>query len=98
MSGRDRSDHFQSHGGDFNPPFTSAEDYEAAGIAFLTTALTGNMKEGLRRNGDVIRFDSSTDEFAICDRNGVLKTYYKPDPKIHKQKDNTAYFRGQCQK
>jgi filamentous hemagglutinin len=98
MTKLDRDDHFQCHNPEFDPSFASAEDYEAAGIAFLTGPLTGTMMEGMRRNGDIIRFDSATDEFAICDRNGVLKTYYKPTPAIHKQRDNIVYFRGQLLK
>jgi filamentous hemagglutinin len=93
----ERDNHFQLHGNEFNPMFASAAEYEAAAIAFLTGPLAGSM-ECVRRNGDTIRFDPATDEFAICDRDGVLKTYYKPSPSIHKQKDNTTYFRGQCKK
>ena len=93
----ERNDHFQFHGREFSPAFASAEDYEAAAIAFLTCPLTDTMLEGSRRNGDVIRFNRATDEFAICDRDGVLKTYYE-DPRIHKQRDNVAYFEGQCLK
>jgi filamentous hemagglutinin len=93
----ERENHFQLHGSEFNPVFGSAVDYEAAAIAFLSTPLAGRM-ECVRRNGDTIRFDDATDEFAICDRDGILKTYYKPDPAIHRQKDNTAYFKGQCLK
>lgn len=94
----DRDDHFQSHNPEFKPPFASAADYEAAGVAFLSGALTGNMMECVRRNGDIVRYDRATSEFAICDSYGALRTYYKPDPAVHKQKDNVSYFRGQCLK
>jgi len=94
----EREDHFQVHELDFNPPFASAGEYEAGGIAFLTATATNTIMECMRRNGDTIRYDLSTNEFAICDRDGVLRTYYKPDPSIHRQKDNIAYFKGQCLK
>jgi pyocin large subunit-like protein len=54
--------------------------------------------ECVRRNGDTIRYNPPTNEFAICDRDGVLRTYYKPDRAIHKQKDHITYFKGQCLK
>ena len=94
----ERDDHFQVHELEFDPPFASAADYEAAGIAFLTGTVTAIIMECVRRSGDTIRYNPSTNEFAICDRDGVLRTYYKPDPIIHKQKDNITYFRGQCLK
>ena len=54
--------------------------------------------EGVRRNGDIVRYDTGSNEFAICDRDGILLTYYKPDPAIHRERDNITYFRGQCLK
>jgi len=93
----ERENHFQLHGSEFKPRFASAADYETAAIAFLAGPLAGRM-ECVRRNGDTIRFDPVTNEFAICDRDSVLKTYYRPNPAIHHQKDNTAYFKGQCKK
>ena len=94
----DRDDHFQNHVGEFDPPFGSAEEYEKAAIAFLTAPLTGAIMEGVRRNGDIVRYDTGSNEFAICDRDGILLTYYKPDPAIHRERDNITYFRGQCLK
>ncbi len=93
-----RADHFKRHGGEFDPAFASAEDYEAAAVAFLTAPLIGRIMECERRNGQVRRFNPDTDELAICDRNGVLKTYFRPDPNRHKQKDNVTYFKKECLK
>ena len=93
-----KEDHFLNHKDEFQPPFKSSDEYEAKAIEFLTRQPWDTMLECVRRNGDVIRFDTRTDEFAICDRDGHLKTYYKPDTYWHRQESNLAYFRGQCAK
>ena len=95
-----KEDHFWDHNYEFNPEFTSADAYEAAAIEFLRRELTPGttMLECIRRNGDIIRFDTRTDEFAICNRDGYLKTYYRADTYWHRQESNLAYFRQQCAK
>jgi filamentous hemagglutinin len=94
----EKENHFLDHRHEFGDTFSSADEYEAAAIAFLMAPLTGTVLQCVRRNGDALRFDPSTDEFAICDRAGYLKTYYKPDPSWHEQASNLIYFRGQCAK
>jgi pyocin large subunit-like protein len=98
MDPEEKDNHFLDHNREFEPEFTSAEEYEAAAIAFLTCPLSDMVHECVRRNGDRIRFDQATDEFAICDRDGRLKTYYKPDTYWHRQESNLIYFKGQCAK
>jgi filamentous hemagglutinin len=92
----DRDDHFQNHEFEFLPPFATAQEYESAGIAFLTAPLGGAIMEGVRQNGDIVRYDSQSNEFAICDRSGILLTYFKPNPAVHRERDNIAYFKAQC--
>jgi pyocin large subunit-like protein len=71
----ERESHFQVHELEFNPPFASGAEYEIAPIAFLTAPVTATVMECVRRNGDTIRYNPPTNEFAICDRDGVLRTY-----------------------
>ena len=92
----EKENHFLDHWHEFTPELPSADAYEAAAIQFLTKARTATIFECLRRNGDVIRFDQTTDEFAICSRDGILKTYYKPTPQWHRRGSNLAYFWEQC--
>ena len=94
----DRDDHFQNHEHEFDPPFASAEEYEEAGIAFLTARPTRAIMEAVRRNGDLVRYSPLSNEFAICDRDGILLTYYKPNPLVHREPDNVTYFRKQSLK
>ena len=98
VSLEEKENHFLDHNREFEPEFESADEYETAAIEFLTKKAWNTMLECVRRNGDVIRFDTRTNEFAICNRYRQLKTYYKPDTYWHKQESNLAYFKGQCAK
>jgi pyocin large subunit-like protein len=94
ISKYDRDLHFDLHGAEFTPPFGSAEEYEAAAIDFLKKPLAGTIAEGMRvKDGHIVRYDSATNEFAIRDTGGNVTTYFKPNPAIHGQSDNHAYFR-----
>lgn len=94
VSKYDRDTHFDAHNAEFVPPFPSAEEYEAAAIAFLNRPVTGTIKGALRvKDGHVARYDTATNELAMCDATGAVTTYFKPDPAIHKQGDNLTYFR-----
>jgi len=94
----ERENHFQDHEVEFGGQFRTATDYESAAIAFLTVPMTDTMLECVRRNGDVLRYDTATNTLAICNRDGILKTFYRPDPKYHLERDNLAYFEEQCKK
>ncbi|HYD38569.1 MAG TPA: hypothetical protein VEA60_13215, partial [Allosphingosinicella sp.] len=34
-----------------------------------------------------------TQEFGIIRKDGAIRTYFKPDPKVHRMKTNEDYFR-----
>lgn len=75
--------------------FASEADYEAAAVAFMSKPAGGTMNEGVRvRDGHIIRFDSATNEFGICDLSGFITTYFIPHPAVHKLGDNLTYFRS----
>jgi len=92
----DRDGHFAAHRAEFGGRFADSLEYEAGAVAFFDLPLAGNMMEGMRTDGWKIRFDSATDEFAICDPDGYIRTYFKPDPRKHKLANNVAYFRRRC--
>ena len=94
ISDYDRKVHFDAHGAEFAPPFASETEYEAAAIAFMSKPGGATIDEALRiKDRAVIRWDTSTDEFGICDFSGHVTTYFIADPARHKQGDNLAYFR-----
>lgn len=92
----DRDQHFEDHGHEFSPVFASSQEYEAAAIEFLSGPLVGSMMESLRQDGATVRYNPATNELAICDVDGYVRTYFKPNPAIHKLADNLTYFRRRC--
>ena len=86
-------DHFERHGDDFGAQ--SAQEYERMADDFLTGPLRPGVQEKHRSNGDVVRFDAQTDEFGVVSGDGVIRTYYKPDPAVHGRTDNQEYFDDQ---
>ena len=92
----DKDDHYLRHGGDFGG--SSADDYEAMAIAFLSGPLAATMVECFRASGDRIRFDKATQAFAVCDKGGNLRTFFKPSRIIHRRKSNLDYFKAECGK
>lgn len=85
-----RAGHYGDHGTDFGA--TSESDYEQKADAFLRCALTVDHHERVRANGDTVRFNIVTDEFAILSNDGFIRTYYKPDPGIHGEGTNYDYY------
>jgi len=97
----DRLQHFEDHAegvsDEFNGRFQTPEEYEKGGVAFLNRPIVGNLIEQPRtKDGWRLRIDLDTDEFAICDRAGFLRTYYKANPFEHGKGDNLKYFRKRC--
>ena len=72
--------HFVDHGHEFTPPFINAADYEQAAVDFMQGLMGPNIYQGVRSNGDIIRFNEVTNEFGIARSDGVIRTYYISDP------------------
>jgi filamentous hemagglutinin len=78
------------HGGDFGS--ASAAQYEQSADMFLNSPLSATRVERIRQDGDIIRFDILTNEFAVKSPDGYIRTYYKPNPAIHGQPSNYDYY------
>jgi filamentous hemagglutinin len=101
-------EHFWDHGSDFGAK--DEYDYQERAREFLNAdlAVRTTVQECIRaRNGDVIRFDRTTDEYGVIGYDGIIKTYYKPVPrhsappgtppgKTHGFLTNELYFRDTC--
>ena len=85
-------DHFDRHGGDFGAK-TPAE-YEAQAKAFLTGPKPSGVLEKVRSNGDIGRYNPTTDEFGVASPSAI-RTYFKPDPTVHGMPTNLDYFLAQ---
>lgn len=86
-------DHFNRHGADFGA--TSPTQYQQMADNFLTGPRGANTLERTRANGDVVRYDPTTDAFGVVSSNGTVRTYYVPDPAIHGYATNLDYFNAQ---
>jgi RHS repeat-associated protein len=87
-----RDAHFIKHRAEF--AFKTAVGYERAAAGFLTGKLPKGVLEGVRKNGDRVRFNPNTDEFGIIRADGAIRTYFVPNPAEHKFVDNMSYFRN----
>jgi len=93
----DRADHFKKHAQDFDA--ASEIDYEQLAVVFLNAPRDVRIVEGTRRsNGDIIRFHKVTQEFAVMGSDGIVKTFYKPDPAWHGFRSNSHTSRNECAK
>jgi filamentous hemagglutinin len=86
-------DHFIRHGTDFGA--TSSAQYQQMADNFLTGPRGTNTLERIRPNGDVVRYDPTTDAFGVVSSNGTVRTYYVPDPAVHGYATNLDYFNAQ---
>ena len=92
-----KQDHFDLHGDDFDA--ASSDEYEALAIAFLgSDMMEATMVECVRKNGDRIRFDKASQAFGVCDKDGNLRTFFKPSPLVHGHRTNLQYFESECGK
>jgi pyocin large subunit-like protein len=93
-----RQDHFKRHGSDFGA--RDAVRYEEMADTFLGSPLTAETLECTRAsNGDIVRYNPTTDEFGVLSSSRTIKTYYKPKPwnKV-KFPNNMEYWKEQCKK
>jgi RHS repeat-associated protein len=89
-----RASHFIKHGAKFGSKTAAA--YERSAGAFLAGKPGKGVMQGVRSNGDIVRYNPKTNEFAVRTKDGAIRTYFKPDPAIHKQKSNLDYFRKEA--
>lgn len=71
-------------------------DYENRALDFLTKPATPTLHECSRKLGDLVRYDSATDEFAIFSHDGFIRSYFKPTTATHGMKSNLDYFKKEC--
>jgi pyocin large subunit-like protein len=83
---------------------TTQTEYEAEAVRFLTSPSRSGLMECNRTGGDVVKYDTATEEFGVLASDGTIRTYYKPVPcsaavtvNCHGETDNLAYFRKACQ-
>jgi filamentous hemagglutinin len=88
-----RQDHFDRHGSDFGA--ATPEEYERQADDFLNGPRGDEVLEKVRPNGDIVRYNPTTDEFGVTRADGTIRTYFKPDPAVHPYPTNLDYFNAQ---
>ena len=76
---------FERNGAAFGA--ASPEDYLTKAKVFIDSPPTGT-ETVKRANGDILFYQASSNTFAVADRDGVLRTMFKPD-------DGPAYWAEQ---
>lgn len=80
-------EHFEKHGEEF--PGLNMAAYLAAGQALRDAPAGGDVLELRRRDGVTTRFDRGSGAFLAVNRDGTIRTFFKPN-------DGEAYFRRQA--
>jgi len=70
-------EHWRKHGREF-PEFHSAQDYEHGAQAFIAAPPAGTLTKH-RANGDTLFYDPASNTFAVADRSGEPRTYFRPN-------------------
>jgi len=101
-----RESHWSDHSSDFGN--ISDVEYEKLADDFFGRPKTKAIMECFRSSGDLVRYDSTTNEIGILRSDRVIRTYYKPKfcwqltaaerlrGKCHKQKTHLHYAKKQC--
>lgn len=80
-------EHYDKHGNEF--PGLSMAAYLAAAQTLRDAAAGGDVLEVRRRDGVITRFDKGSGAFLATNRDGTIRTFFKPN-------DGEAYFRRQA--
>jgi pyocin large subunit-like protein len=81
------NEHFQKHGAEFGQ--ITQQEYLRRAQALRDAPVGGNIEEIRRDDGTVSRFDRGTGAFLAFNRDGTIRTFFKPN-------DGEAYFRRQA--
>ena len=70
-------EHWEKHGAEF-PEFRNAHEYAAGALRFVSHPPPGALTKS-RDNGDTLFYDPNTNTFAVKDRRGEPRTFFRPD-------------------
>jgi hypothetical protein len=92
-----RQEHFDKHclrRREF--PCATDVEYEALAEHFLVGPLGDNVLQCRRPQGDIVRYDTVTEEFGVFGRNGFIITYFLARPANHGYASNVCYMYVEC--
>ena len=73
---RNAEQHWEKHGGGF-PEYHTALEYERGAQAFVSHPPPGTLTKH-RADGDTLFYDPASNTFAVADRKGEPRTYFRP--------------------
>lgn len=82
-------EHYKKHGGEFGN--ISIEEYLRIAQTLRDRQAGATIIEAVRADGVITRFDRETDTFIAFNRDGAIRTCFKPN-------DGEAYFRRQLKR
>ena len=87
----ERADHFKAHGARLR--IATEDEYEEHADIFLGGPRQATTREFRRSwNSDIVRYDEFADVFGVLGADRFIKTLYCPDPSIHGEVSNLAYY------
>lgn len=88
-------DHFERHSARLG--ITTFDDYITRARSFLVHPPPDTLTK-LRPNGDLVRFSPGLDVFGILTKDGLIRTFYRPNPLARGFKTSLDYFMSQSGK
>ena len=82
-------EHYEKHGAEFGR--ISRQDYLREAQRLRDAAVGGPILQAVRADGVVTRYDRDSGAFIAFNRNGVIRTFFKPN-------DGERYFRRQAER
>ena len=67
--------------------------YAAHAVSFANRVDRVNHVSYIRKDGTTVKYSKATNEFAIIDKNGIVKTYYRPKRGIREYYDDRRKHR-----
>lgn len=86
-------DHFSRHGKDFGAD--SVDEYAQLASDFLRRSQREGFPTKIDSKGTIRVYDPKSNTFGSYNPDGTTKTFYKPDPELHKYPTNLDYWDDQ---
>lgn len=71
--------HFKKHGREWGAERLTRDDYLERARSLLAREPGGEILGHTRANGDILRYNRKTNEFAVAARDGTIRTLFRPD-------------------
>lgn len=84
--------HYKDHGKEFGPITKEAYLRKACELFSSTPDGIDIFMQVRPRDGSLIFYKKSSNEFGVVTPAGIIKTFFRPDPKVHGKETNFDYY------